>query len=182
MVKKFYKYLRLPISENIWDISKWKVLCITDTDRDLVTSDIHQDDPNLELIFKIVRFARKQENTSDDNFTSLVKFDIEQFKNYISIENSLNPEVFVDVFNSFEWSESFWLDKEKIIEKKWNTTRENLRNFDFENFFNIEKTKIEFAKKYIEYMNRIEKGEFSGYGNVLDYTPSWIHEIKDFFK
>lgn len=31
-------------------------------------------------------------------------------------------------------------------------------------------------------MNRIEKGEFSGYGNVLDYTPSWIHEIKDFFK
>lgn len=182
MVKKFYKYLRLPISENIWDISKWKVLCITDTDSDLVTSDIHQDDPKLELIFKIVRFAKKQENISNDNFTSLVKFDIEQFKNYISIENSLNPEVFVDVFNSFEWSESFWLDKEKIIEKKWNTTRENLRNFDFENFFNIEKTKIEFAKKYIEYMNRIEKGEFSGYGNVSDYTPSWIHEIKDFFK
>lgn len=167
LVKKFYKYLSLPIYENIEDINKGKVFCLTDTDSNLRKNDIKQDE-KLKNSLIIKRLA------NGDNFsTDLIKFEIEERQNSIDIEKSLNPIIFRKTLSELLVEGKFLVVETNIKNKKGNTTKENLRNLDIDDYFSTEEIKNNFAKKYIEVMNEATKEE--------EYIPEWINKIKLFF-
>ncbi len=167
LVKKFYRYLELPISENIDNELKWKVFCLTDTDNNLRKLDINQS-LGLKDSLIIKRLA-----TWSEHSTKLVKFEVEVDQNSHWIEQSLNPIIFKKTLESLGIDEKYLIDDGAIQNLSWNTTKENLRNFDIEWYFSSEKIKNDFANKYIETLNKEN--------NSLEFIPIWINEIKTFF-
>ncbi|QQS59307.1 AAA family ATPase [Candidatus Peregrinibacteria bacterium] len=167
-VKKFYKYLALPIVENIEDATKGKIFCLTDTDSNLRKNDINQEEKIKEILI-IKRLV-----IENGNFTSLIKFETEEKQDPVDIEKSLNPIILRKTLDALEVEEKFLIKDENIQNKVGNTTKENLRNFEIDNYFVNEEIKNNFAKKYIEIMKTEEKPK--------DFLPSWINEIKEFFK
>ncbi len=167
LVKKFFRYLALPIEENIDDLSKWKVFCLTDTDSNLFTKDISQN-PKLEKVLILKRLTKEM-----NNVTWLIKFETELKKDSINIEQSLNPIIFKKVMDNLSNDDKFKIEDSNIQNMNWNTTKENLRNFDYLDFFSTEESKTKFSKEYIEKMKKELIQE--------DYIPSWVKEIKTFF-
>lgn len=164
LVKKFYKYLLLPISENSKDPKKGKVFCLTDTDSNLRKNDILTQD-QINLVIK--RLAK------DKNSTSLIEFEKEEKQDAINIEQSLNPMIFKKTMESLNPEQRILIEEDKIHDKEGNTTAENLKNFDITNYFETEDIKISFSQKYIEVMKTdIESDKL---------IPTWIKEIKEFF-
>lgn len=167
LVKKFYKYLSLPIAENIEDMSKGKVFCLTDTDSNLRKKDIKQDD-ELKNSLTIKRLA-----DSGSNSTSLIRFENEEKQNAIDMERSLNPIIFQKTLEELQVEDKFLIEVGDIQNTKGNTTKENLRNFNVDNYFSSEDIKNTFSKKYVEIMRRET--------NEKEYTPDWVSGIKSFF-
>jgi predicted ATP-dependent endonuclease of OLD family len=120
LVKKFYKYLLLPISENSKELKKGKVYCLTDTDSNLRKNDIFPQDQNNLVIYRLAK---------DKNSTSLIKFEKEEKQNSIVIEESLNPIIFKKTLESLNPEQKFLIEEDKIQDKDGNTTTENLKNF-----------------------------------------------------
>lgn len=166
LVKKFYKYLSLPISENIEDSGKGKVFCLTDTDSNLRKNDIKQEDSLKEAL--IIKRLTNEENHS----TALINFETEEKQTPIDIEKSLNPIIFKKTLEALQVEEKFLIKEENIQNKTGNTTKENLRNFDIDSYFTTEDIKTFFAKKYVEVMGKEENKE--------NFIPVWITEIKKF--
>jgi predicted ATP-dependent endonuclease of OLD family len=169
LVKKFFKFLSLPIEENINDETKGKIFCLTDTDSDLRKGDITQNEQlKKKLILK--RFSKNESEFE----TELVKFENEINQNSIDIESSLNPTIYIETLKTLTTEEKFNIDESKIKNINGNTTKENLRNLDIEEFFESEIIKNEFAKKYVKIMDEMV--------NSNEYIPKWVNEIKTFFK
>lgn len=167
LVKKFFKYLSLPLSENISDTKCGKVFCLTDTDSNLRKKDIDQhDDLKERLILK--RLAQGKDNT-----TALVKFEIEEKQEPLDIEKSLNPVVFMKVIENRNYDAKYHITEDDIINAKGNTTITNLRNFEIDTFFTSEVIKNQFALDYVQVMEGIESPE--------EYIPNWVTEIYEFF-
>lgn len=169
LVKKFYKFLALPISENIEDQNKGKVFCLTDTDANLRKNDIIQEETKLQKSLIIKRLADNKEHITD-----LIKFEIQEKQNAIDIEKSLNPIIFKETLDELKVEEKFLIIKDNIQNIDGNTTIENLRNFNIKEYFFNEVIKNDFAKKYIEIMQEKE--------NANKFVPKWIKEIQIFFK
>lgn len=164
LVKKFYKYLLLPISENSKDLKKGKVFCLTDTDSNLRKNDILTQD-QINLVIK--RLAKHK------NSTSLIEFEKEEKQDAINIEQSLNPMIFKKTMESLNPEQKFLIEEDKIQDKEGNTTAENLKNFDIADYFKTEDIKISFSQKYIEVMKTDMESD--------KLIPTWIKEIKEFF-
>jgi predicted ATP-dependent endonuclease of OLD family len=166
LVKKFYKYLSLPINEIIGFKNCGKVFCLTDTDTNLRKNDVDQ--------FKDLKFniLLKRLSSADNNTTELINFETEEKQEPIDIEKSLNPEVFMETLLRLAVDEKYLIQEDEVQNIKGNTTIINLRNFDIENIFSDEKIKDDFALKYIQVMEE-------SFGD--EYTPTWVKEIKDFF-
>jgi hypothetical protein len=168
MVKKFYKYLALPISENLNDNNKGKIFCLTDTDSNMRTKDLNQD-PSLKKHLLIKRLA-----VGDNNTTTLIRFEVEEKRDPIDIEKSLNPLIFIKILEDLNVKGSFLINQENILNPIGNTTIENLRNFDIGSYFKTEEVKNNFAKKYVETMCAMEEPE--------PFIPDWIEEIRKFYR
>ncbi len=67
----------------------------------------------------------------------------------------------------------YHIDRVNIQNIDGNTTKDNLRNFDIDNYFSSEKIKNDFACQYVEIMKGMDTPE--------DYIPQWIREIKNFY-
>jgi hypothetical protein len=167
LVKKFYKYLSLPITEIIGSRDTGKVFCLTDTDANLRKSDIDQ--------FKDLKshIILKRLSSGDNDVTELTKFEAEEKQEPIDIEKSLDPIVFLETLKRLNVDEKYIYDEEKIQNTQGNTTISNLRNWDLKTFFADERLKDDFALKYVVVMN--ESFDDS-------YIPSWVKEIKDYFQ
>lgn len=168
LVKKFYKYLLLPISENIHDIGKGRVFCLTDTDSNLRKNDISDQDKNFKNTLVIKRFASEGMQSP-----SLIKFEAEQKQDSIDIEKSLHPIIFEKTLKNLSVANKFLIEESSIQIRDGSTTKDNLRNFDIDNYFDSEAIKDSFAKKYISLMDLEENPE--------DYIPKWVTEIREFF-
>lgn len=167
LVKKFYKYLSLPIEEHIKDLKKGKVFCLTDTDKDLRKKGIEQvDDLKNNLIIK--RLAK-----SEIHLTTLIKFETEANQDSIDIEKSLNPIIFQRTLEVLQVEEKFLIKIEDIQNSEGNTSKENLRNFDIDDYFTNEDIKNTFAMKYVEVMG--------AEGDPQAFSPGWVKDIKLFF-
>lgn len=165
LVKKFYKYLSLPISENSGG-NKGKIFCLTDTDSNGRRSDIIQErEVRKNIIIKRL--------STENYITTLIDFEKEEKTTPIDIEKSLHPTVFVKTLEALEVDDKFKIYEENIQNIEGNTTKENLRNFDIDSYFSDENTKNIFAKKYTEIMNNDDE-----YKQLL---PHWINEVKEFF-
>jgi len=166
LVKKFYSYLSLPITEIIGTKSCGKVFCLTDTDTDLRKNDVDQREklkPHIIL---------KRLSSGDDNTTKLTLFEAELKQEPINIEGSLNPDVFSETLIKLEVDPKYLITLAEVQNIKGNTTNNNLRNWYAESLFTDENIKNKFASKYIEVM--ADKFDDS-------YTPSWVTEIRDYF-
>ena len=168
LVKKFYKYLLLPIEENCEDITKGKVFCLTDSDADSETKDINQKNKKLEKSLVIKRLTKE-----DNHQTWLIKFETERKKIPIDIEQSLNPIIFKKTLDELWVEEDFLIKEENIQNIEGNTTIENLQNFKIIDYFSDEKIKNDFSQKYIEILKREDLQK--------NHTPQWINEVKSFF-
>jgi predicted ATP-dependent endonuclease of OLD family len=167
LVKKFYTYLSLPINEIIKNKDCGKVFCLTDTDADLRKNDVTQfDDLKPHIILKRLSLG-------GNNTTELIEFEKELKQESMDIEKSLNPFVFSQTLKDLETDSKYFIDEEDIQNETGNTTITNLRSWSLESFFTDEEIKDEFAIKYVSVMD--EKFDDT-------YTPTWINEIKDFFK
>ena len=94
--------------------------------------------------------------------------------NSTDIEQSLNPLVFRETLKLLTNDESYEI--EEVLNENGNSDfRENFRSFNLEIFFKINngENKILFANKYIEIS---EKYDFE------KVTPTWVKEVKKFFK
>jgi predicted ATP-dependent endonuclease of OLD family len=166
LVKKFYKYLSLPINEIIGVKGSGKVFCLTDTDADLRKNDVDQfSDLKNDIILKRL-------SSSDNNTTELIKFETEQRQEPMDIEKSLNPVVFLETLIELDVDKKYLINQDEIQNVEGNTTITNLRNWDIDNLFSDEKIKDEFSLKYIQVMSKKFDDSF---------TPSWVNEIKEFF-
>ncbi len=165
-VKKFYKYLELPISENVNDLKRGKVFCLTDTDNDHGTE--CKTSEELKKILTIQRFYAEK-----NNIVSLIKFDSPNGKLPVDIEKSLNPLIFKKTLDSLNVNEIFLINELNIQNIDGNTSKENLRSWDIDNYFSSEEIKNTFADKYVEILSK-EQDENK-------YTPQWVKMIKDFF-
>lgn len=166
-VKKYFNYLELPIAENVENLKKGRVFCLTDTDANRYASDIFkQSDKEISKILTIKRLARKSENE-----TTLIDFEKQESQNSINIEQSLNPIIFQKTMVELGVTDNFLITE--IVKKDGNTTIENLRNFDIDKYFSSENIKINFAHKYIEVME--------GNESPKDFVPGWINQIEVFF-
>ena len=166
LVKKFYKYLELPIEENIKNLKKGKVFCLTDTDSDTDKLNIlNQKNNHFNKILKIQRLAKNQEI-----FTTLINFETQEKQAPINIEQSLNPTIFRETLESLNAEPKFLIWE--IQDNDGNTTQENLTNIHINNYFrNVNKN--DFARKYTEIIKSKQNSE--------SYIPNWIKEIKNFF-
>jgi predicted ATP-dependent endonuclease of OLD family len=167
LVKKFYKYLALPISENIQDNDKGKVFCLTDTDTNMRKNDIDQD-VKLKNSLILKRLA-----DNGNNETVLIKYETEEKQNSIDIEKSLNPTIFIKTLKELGVDEKYLTNEGDIQDINGNTTKENLRNFEIDNYFSNEETKNIFAKKYVEVMSKMPHPE--------SYIPNWIVQLREFY-
>jgi predicted ATP-dependent endonuclease of OLD family len=167
LVKKFYKYLSLPITEIIGSKDTGKVFCLTDTDANLRKSDIDQ--------FKDLKshITLKRLSSGDNDVTELTKFEAEERQEPIDIEQSLDPVVFLETLKRLNVDEKYIYDEENIQNVYGNTTISNLRNWDLKTFFVDERLKDDFALMYVVLMN--ESFDDS-------YIPNWVKEIKDYFQ
>lgn len=168
LVKKFYKYLLLPISENVKDLGKGRVFCLTDTDSDLRKNDILEQKIEFKNTLVIKRLAKEGLQTP-----SLIKFETELKQDSIDIEESLHPTIFRKTLQSLSVDAKFLIKKDSIQVTDGSTTKDNLRNFEIDNYFDNEGIKDAFAEKYISVMDEEEYPE--------KYIPGWVTEIKNFF-
>jgi len=161
MVIRLYKYLSTPISE---DKPEGKVYCIVDTDNQRC-EEINNGFPNLTI--------KRLCNEGTHSKTSLLTLD-NKITNSTDIEQSLNPLVFRETLKLLTNDESYEI--EEVLNENGNSDfRENFRSFNLEIFFKINngENKILFANKYIEIS---EKYDFE------KVTPTWVKEVKKFFK
>ena len=167
LVKKFYKYLSLPINEIIGSKNTGRVFCLTDTDTNLRKNDIDQfNDLKSHILLKRL-------SSGDNNVTTLTKFEVEEKQEPIDIEKSLDPIVFLETLKRLGVDEKYIYEENNIQNTDGNTTISNLRNWDLQTFFSDEAFKDDFALKYVDVMN--ESFDDS-------YLPSWVKEIKDYFQ
>lgn len=167
LVKKFYKYLSLPITEITSSNNCGKVFCLTDTDANLRKSDVDQ--------FKELKshIIIKRLSSGNDNVTELTMFEAEEKQQPIDIEKSLNPLVFSATLKALETDPKYFVDEGQIQNTNGNTTISNLRNWDLDTFFVGEEKKDEFAIKYVSVMSE----------NFDDtFIPAWVTDIKTFFQ
>ncbi len=168
LVKKFYKYLLLPVSENFKNQNCGRIFCLTDTDANTKKKDINLEQDVVNTIKNNLVIKRLASNI--DNSTSLIQFELEEKQESIGIEQSLNPNIFIKTLESFNVEYEFL--KCDIQNINGNTTKNNLRNWNIDSYFIDGKVKNNFAKKYVEIMEE---------GDSDDFVPGWINEIKEFF-
>ncbi|PKH01097.1 hypothetical protein CXF72_18865 [Psychromonas sp. MB-3u-54] len=166
LVKKFYKYLSLPITEITGLKDCGRIFCLTDTDANLRKNGVDQ--------FKELKshIILKRLSSGADNVTELIKFELEEKQEPIDIEKSLNPQVFAETLIQLKANPKYLVGEDQIQNVKGNTTISNLRNWDLEKFFLDEGVKDDFAAKYIQVMI-----------NQFDdtYIPTWVAEIRKYF-
>jgi predicted ATP-dependent endonuclease of OLD family len=168
-VKRFYKFLQLPIEENAKDLDKGKIFCLTDTDEDLRKNDIKQSD-EVKKVLTIQRLSKKPEFV-----TSLIDFEKEEKQAPINIEMSLNPTIFKETLEQLNAEEKYLTGE--IQDKNGNTTQENLENYNIYKYLE-NGNKSDFARKYVEIMKSKEEN-----GSCpKDYIPSWVSQIEEFYK
>jgi Asp-tRNA(Asn)/Glu-tRNA(Gln) amidotransferase C subunit len=162
-VSQIYEYLELPIKDEK-DHLNGKVFCLIDTDMERHKDNIGDPHKNL----KIKRLFNETENE-----TSLITL-----KNNKTgetwIENALHPIIFEATMKELDLHEEYSI---QIKNKSGNTDFvRNLKNYELRTFFeeNEGENKISFAKEYVAIMSHINNPEL--------FIPSWINEIKDFFK
>jgi predicted ATP-dependent endonuclease of OLD family len=170
LVKKFYKYLLLPISEHVNNLGRGRVFCLTDTDANLRKNDISSQDDKFKNTLVIKRLTNEGNNSP-----SLIKFEAEQKQDSIDVEKSLNPTIFAKTLRNLSAADKFLIKEENIQVIKGSTTKDNLRNFDIDNYFGDEDEvkKILFAKEYVSLMAKENNPE--------EYIPNWVTEIREFF-
>lgn len=170
-VKKIYEHLKLPLKDYASSI-KGKVYCIIDTDKQKLDFDPIED--NNYILFRRI--------LNDNTKTELVKNN-HNINTPTEIEDTLNGKAFHYTLKEFD-DENI----KNILDDSKNINNEKLNSFFYFDIRNSDRKiikdffdsnngykKIEFAKKYIEILNKK-----SPYG--IDYPiPPWIEEIKNFF-
>ena len=167
-VKKFYNYLVTPISDSDLDISG-KVICLIDTDEDMIEVEIKQSVENKIKFFRLLQ---------DDDSINLVKADSNKVNPPTEIEDALNATIFKKILKSLA-TNGF---KKKLVKFKDNkganisakaydltmSQRDALKSYFKEN---RGKSKMNFAKQYVEKSNSLKK----------NYMPDWIEDLRDEF-
>lgn len=171
-VIRLYEYLEVPINNEIKNYEgkfEGRIYCLIDTDQDRLKFDAisNSKNPNHLVIKRLSNKGSYQKtellNLHDSN------------THPAQIENSLNPLIFQKAILELKLKESYQI--RTITEDVGNTDFiENFKNLDLRDYFKEEEgnNKIIFAKKYVEVMEKEQDQTKS--------TPSWIKEIKKFFK
>lgn len=178
MVLKIFDYLKLPIKRE-WLRDIWKVMCLTDTDKEKPKE--WYKDNEFDKILTIKRLYNEWLNK-----TTLIKYS-EEVTWVTEIENALNQDVFIETLFSFnkeikELSLTRDMFDISSANNTWFMTWFNLRpaeSLKINQFFNMYDwdMKIKFAEKYVEIM---ASDDFL-YKNDLKCIPDWIDEIKKNF-
>ncbi|MBL4654142.1 MAG: AAA family ATPase, partial [Flavobacteriales bacterium] len=162
-VIRLYNYLEAPIKDEEDKDNLGKIYCLVDTDQTRC-AEIGNGIPNLRI--------KRLSNEGKNSMTKLLSLQHSD-TNHTDIEQSLNPSIFQEVVQSITTNEKYHVLH--IQNENGNTDFiNNLRNFDIKDFFseNEGRNKILFAKKYVEILS----------GSSDMPPPSWITEIKEFFK
>lgn len=170
-VKKIYEHLQLPLKDYATGI-KGKVYCLIDTDIEKL--EFNPTEENKAIVFR--RLLNNNGDTSLEKNNNKINFPTE-------IEDCLNGEAFKRTLDDYDDEIKAIINDSKNISdvSKNSYYYFDLRDSDrkiLKNFFDRDDgyMKIEFAKKYCDVINNK-----TVYG--VDYeVPSWINEIKKFFK
>lgn len=167
LVIRLYRYLDVPINDNIKSEIKGKVFCLIDTDNERIGEDICKND------FKSPLLIKRLSNKSSDVTTELLALNHSD-TSQTDIEQSLNPIIFKKTMESLEVDDIYNI--QNIQNENGNTSFiKNFENYKLENYFkeNNGENKIIFSKKYVEIMN--------GEPDKESLFPNWINEIKKYF-
>ena len=163
-VINIFKYLEVPINNELKDKNYGKIYCIIDTDNErcsFVPANVNSN----------VLFLKRLSNKNNNEKTELLNIDHSDSCT-TDIEQSLNPVVFkacIELLSNFY--------KENQIEISNNTGNtsfiRNFNNYKLEEYFNQNEgeNKILFSKEYVNLM----ENDF----NDTQYIPNWIEEIRN---
>ncbi|WP_196140647.1 AAA family ATPase [Aliikangiella sp. G2MR2-5] len=160
-VIRLYKYLETPMNE---DTCEGKVYCLVDTDIQRC-EEINNGTKRLAI--------RRLSNKNSVKSTELLKL-LDNDTYPTDIEQSLNPLIFQKTIAELSTEAKYQITN--IEDEKGNSDFiKNFKNLEIENYFKEANgdNKIEFAKKYIDIVEKEENNE--------QFTPKWVEEIRTFF-
>jgi predicted ATP-dependent endonuclease of OLD family len=162
-VSEVYEYLELPMREK--STLKGKIFCLIDTDLIRHKDYIKEGLKNL----RIRRLSNKNINSATELLT-LENPDTSP----TDIEQALNPVIFKKVLDVMEIPAKYRIKDIENIEGNTSFIK-NFKNLELENFFkeNDGKNKIEFARKYVQIIEKEEEHE--------RFVSNWILQIKKYF-